>query len=118
MNTRPSTQTIPTLTLLRASKTPYPEPGVRLIRQDRIDEFLLVVYATPGGVRADYYDSEGHVIRYAVTAPAAEEVAAPTEEEKPAEPEVVGKKEKEEAEGGPEAKEGKEAKETKEAKTK
>jgi large subunit ribosomal protein L25 len=61
---------------------------------------------------------DGARVVASVTAPAAEEVAAPTEEEKPAEPEVVGKKEKEEAEGGPEAKEGKEAKESKEAKTK
>ena len=42
-----------------------------------------------------------------VLAPKAEEVAAPTEEEKPAEPEVVGKKEKEEAEAGAEVKEDK-----------
>ncbi len=32
---------------------------------------LLVIYATPdGALRADYWDSEGHVIRYAVTVPA------------------------------------------------
>ncbi len=42
-------------------------------------------------------DEAGRVV-VSVTAPAAEEVAAPTEEEKPAEPEVVGKKEKEEGE--------------------
>jgi hypothetical protein len=31
---------------------------------------LMVVYADDGGaVRADYYDNEGHVIRYAVTVP-------------------------------------------------
>ncbi len=29
---------------------------------------LMVVYADGGRVRADYYDSEGHVIRYGVTA--------------------------------------------------
>ena len=59
---------------------------------------------------------DGARVIASVTAPAAEEVAAPTEEEKPAEPEVVGKKEKEEAEGGAEAKEGKETKEAKEGK--
>ena len=32
---------------------------------------LMVIYAAPdGGARADYYDSEGHVIRYAVQSPA------------------------------------------------
>ena len=31
----------------------------------------MVIYATEGaGVRADYYDSEGHVIRYSVTSAA------------------------------------------------
>jgi large subunit ribosomal protein L25 len=51
-----------------------------------------------------------------VLAPKAEEVAEVTEEEKPAEPEVVGKKEKEEVEAGAEAKEAK--KEVKEDKKK
>ncbi len=33
---------------------------------------LLVLCAVPGGgVRGDYYDSEGHVIRYVVRSPAA-----------------------------------------------
>ncbi len=50
---------------------------------------------------------EGARVVVSVLAPAAEEVAAPTEEEKPAEPEVVGKKEKEEAEATPEGKEAK-----------
>jgi large subunit ribosomal protein L25 len=69
----------------------------------------------PEGVRL--LDDGARVVA-SVLAPAAEEVAAPTEEEKPAEPEVVGKKEKEEAEAGAEAKEGKEGKEAKEGKTK
>jgi len=30
---------------------------------------LMIVYVDPGGVRADYYDSEGHVIRYSVESP-------------------------------------------------
>lgn len=29
-------------------------------------EDLMVIYANAGGIRADYYDSEGHTIRYAV----------------------------------------------------
>ena len=32
---------------------------------------LMVIYAAQGAVRADYHDSEGHVIRYTVTTPAA-----------------------------------------------
>ncbi len=51
-----------------------------------------------------------------VVAPEAEEVVAPTEEEKPAEPEVVGKKEKEEAEAESEGKARAEAKPKAEAK--
>ena len=50
---------------------------------------------------------DGARVVASVSAPKAEEVAAVTEEEKPAEPEVVGKKEKEEAEAGAEAKEDK-----------
>jgi hypothetical protein len=53
-----------------------------------------------------------------VLAPKAEEVAEVAEEETPAEPEVVGKKEKEEAETGPEAKEDKKKPEAKEDKKK
>jgi hypothetical protein len=30
---------------------------------------LLIVYSESGSLKADYFDSEGHVIRYAVTAP-------------------------------------------------
>jgi len=32
---------------------------------------LMVIHATPDGVRAEYWDNEGHVIDYAVTSPAA-----------------------------------------------
>ena len=35
----------------------------------RHDDFMIL-YASGGGVRADYYDNEGHVIRYAVSSPA------------------------------------------------
>ncbi len=31
-------------------------------------EDLMIVYATPGGLRASYFDNEGHVIAYAITA--------------------------------------------------
>ena len=50
---------------------------------------------------------DGARVVASVLAPKAEEVAEVAEEEKPAEPEVVGKKEKEEAEAGAEAKEDK-----------
>ena len=61
-------------------------------------------------------EDAGRVV-VSVVAPAAEEVAAPVEE-KPAEPEVVGKREKPEAEAEPEAKTKAEAKPKAEAKTK
>ena len=61
---------------------------------------------------------DGARVVASVLAPKAEEVAAVTEEEKPAEPEVVGKKEKEEAEAGAEAKEDKKKPEAKEDKKK
>jgi hypothetical protein len=41
---------------------------------------LMVLYGTePGGLRADYYDSEGHVIRYTGNADAAGEVSLASE---------------------------------------
>jgi len=53
--------------MLRNNYADYPatagRPGVR-------HEDLMVIYALPsGGLRADYYDSEGHAIRYAVQVP-------------------------------------------------
>jgi hypothetical protein len=53
--------------VLRTSFAEYPsaqgKPGSR-------HDDLMVIYALPGaGVRADYYDSEGHVIRYEVNSP-------------------------------------------------
>jgi hypothetical protein len=54
--------------ILRSSYAEYPASGTAA--SSRHDD-LLVVYPTAGGaVRADYYDSEGHVIRYLVTSPA------------------------------------------------
>ena len=53
--------------ILRTSFAEYPpqegKPGSR-------HDDLMVIHAGPGGVQADYYDSEGHVIRYSVTSPA------------------------------------------------
>jgi hypothetical protein len=37
--------------------------------QGRHDD-LMIVFAAPGGLRASYFDNEGHVIQYAVTATA------------------------------------------------
>jgi hypothetical protein len=55
--------------IVRTSYAEYPpkagKPGSR-------HDDLMVIYAdASGGVRADYYDSEGHVIRYVVVSPAA-----------------------------------------------
>jgi len=54
--------------ILRTSYAEYPEAaGKPMSRHDD----LMVVYAVAGaGARADYYDSEGHVIRYVVHSPA------------------------------------------------
>jgi len=54
--------------IVRTSFAEYPASGG--MPPTRHDDFMII-YATPAGVRADYYDSEGHVIRYGVTSPAA-----------------------------------------------
>jgi hypothetical protein len=47
--------------------------GKILVRRNRNDspqghhDDLLIVFAAPGGLRASYFDNEGHVIQYAVT---------------------------------------------------
>ena len=54
--------------IVRTSHAEYPAAGDK--PATRHDD-LMVIYAAPGGgARADYYDSEGHVIRYAVQSPA------------------------------------------------
>lgn len=54
--------------LVRASEARYPAAGERPASRH---EDLMVVYATEAGeLRADYHDSEGHVIRYAGSVPA------------------------------------------------
>lgn len=54
--------------IVRTSYAEYPAAaGAGASRHDD----LMVIYAAPGGgIRADYYDNEGHVIRYAVLCPA------------------------------------------------
>jgi hypothetical protein len=53
--------------IVRTSFADYPAAGDK--PASRHDD-LMVIYAAPGGARADYYDSEGHVIRYVVQSPA------------------------------------------------
>ena len=54
--------------IVRASYADYPAAAGK--PASRHDD-LMVIYAAPGGgARADYYDSEGHVIRYVVQSPA------------------------------------------------
>ena len=54
--------------IIRTSFAEYPASGST--PASRHDD-VTIVYGTPSGVRADYYDSEGHVIHYAVQMPAA-----------------------------------------------
>ena len=51
----------------------------------RHDDLMIVYADDQGAVRADYYDNEGHVIRYVVTAPAVGQ-AVFTSEAAPASP--------------------------------
>ena len=50
--------------------------GKVLVRRNRNDspqghhDDLMIVFAAPGGLRASYFDNEGHAIQYAVTATA------------------------------------------------
>ncbi len=54
--------------LIRKNHAEYPDKKI-------VHDDLMVIYAEGGATRADYYDSEGHVIRYAVTmAPAQKKV--------------------------------------------
>lgn len=53
--------------ILRHSFAEYPAAGGK--PASRHDD-LMVIYAAPGrGARADYYDNEGHVIRYILSSP-------------------------------------------------
>jgi hypothetical protein len=53
--------------MVRTNVADYPGAGGR--PASRHDD-LLIIYVSGTAVRADYYDSEGHVIRYSVRAPA------------------------------------------------
>jgi hypothetical protein len=54
--------------ILRSSYAEYPASEGK--PKSRHDD-LMIIYAVPGaGVRADFYDNEGHAIRYAVQSPA------------------------------------------------
>jgi len=53
--------------LVRTSYAEYPATSSR--PASRHDDLLIVYAAENGALRADYYDNEGHVIRYAVQAP-------------------------------------------------
>ena len=58
--------------ILRTSYAEYPASGGKPAW--RHDD-LMVIYAVPGiGARAEYYDSEGHVIRYVVQSPSVGQV--------------------------------------------
>jgi hypothetical protein len=57
--------------LVRTSYAEYPALSDR--PASRHDDLMVVYAAAKGGVRADYYDNEGHAIRYSVTSPAAGE---------------------------------------------
>jgi hypothetical protein len=63
------TRSVQDKVIVRTNHADYPAQGGK--PASRHDD-LMVIYAAPGGgsARADYYDSEGHVIRYAVQTPA------------------------------------------------
>jgi hypothetical protein len=54
--------------ILRTNDAEYPASGDK--PASRHDD-LMVIYVAAGTMRADYYDSEGHLIRYLATSPAA-----------------------------------------------
>lgn len=53
--------------IVRTSFAEY--PASKDTPASRHDDFMII-YVSLAGVRADYYDSEGHVIRYGVRSPA------------------------------------------------
>lgn len=54
--------------ILRTSFAEYPATESR--PKSRHDDLMIIYVAPGGGVRADFHDSEGHTIRYAVETPA------------------------------------------------
>ena len=57
--------------MIRTSFAVY--PATAKAGETRHDDLMIIYAPDGGGIRADYYDNEGHVIRYAVTVPAAGE---------------------------------------------
>jgi hypothetical protein len=55
--------------LIRTSFAEYPAAGDR--PASRHDDLMVIYAVNDKDLRADYYDSEGHVIRYAVRSPGA-----------------------------------------------
>jgi hypothetical protein len=51
--------------IIRTSYAEYPATGTS--PASRHDDLMIIYVAEDGKVRADYYDNEGHVIRYVVT---------------------------------------------------
>jgi hypothetical protein len=54
--------------IVRTSDAEYPGPPGQ--PASRHEDLMIIFAPAEGGVRADYYDNEGHVIRYAVEVPA------------------------------------------------
>lgn len=54
--------------ITRQNVAEYPATGGK--PASRHDDFMVIYATESGAVRADYYDNEGHVIRYAVSAAA------------------------------------------------
>jgi hypothetical protein len=59
--------------IIRTSFAEYPASADR--PASRHDDLMVIYVASRGGVRADYYDNEGHLIRYSVTSPRAGEAS-------------------------------------------
>ena len=57
--------------MVRCSFAEYPANGAT--SASRHDD-LMIIYASASGIRADYFDNEGHVIRYSVRSAAANQV--------------------------------------------
>ena len=54
--------------ILRSSYAEYPDSAGK--PTPRHDDLMVIYAAHDAGIRANYYDSEGHVIRYTVKSPA------------------------------------------------
>jgi len=54
--------------IMRSSHAEYPATSDK--PKSRHDDFMIIYATSPAHVRADYYDSEGHLIHYVASAPA------------------------------------------------